>query len=59
VGGADIVDSWVDSVDIVDGGWVGSIDIVDSWVGGIDIVDVMVDGMGLPKGRCIDSIGPI
>ena len=49
----------MDSIDIIDGSWVGSIDIIDSWVGGIDIVNVMVDSVGLPKGGYIDFVGPI
>jgi len=38
---------------------VGSIDIINGQAGGADIVDVIIDGAGSPKGRCIDSIGPI
>jgi hypothetical protein len=33
--------------------------IVDSWVGGADMVDIIVDGIGLPKSKYIDSVGPI
>ena len=59
MGSTDIVDGWVDSIDIVDSGWVSNIDIVDGWVGGVDIVDIIVDGVGLPKGGYMDSVGPI
>jgi len=34
-------------------------DIINSQAGGADIVNVIVNGMGLPKGGRINSIGPI